>query len=164
MGIIIPFQLSVLPLYVMFRQLGPIGNYLGMIILWVGIGTPLAVFLYTGFVRQIPRDYEEAARVDGAGHFRTFIFVIFPMLRPITGSVAIMTGLFCWNDFFTSLIYLGGSQRQTLPVAIYSFVGEYVAQWNYVFTAVIVALVPIVVFFVVAQKQLIKGFAGGIKA
>jgi raffinose/stachyose/melibiose transport system permease protein len=164
LGIVIPFQLSVIPLYAGMRQIGLIGTYPGMIMLWVGFGTPLAIFLYTGFIRQIPKDYEEAARVDGAGPLRTFFSIVFPLLRPVTGSVAIMTGLFCWNDFFVSLVFLGGSQRQTLPVAIYSFVGEYVAQWNYVFAAVIVALVPVVVFFVVAQKQLIKGFAGGLKA
>jgi raffinose/stachyose/melibiose transport system permease protein len=163
LGIIIPFQLSVIPLYTAFQPLGLIGSYAGMIILWVGIGSPLAVFLYTGFVRSLPRDYEEAARIDGAGVWRTYWSVVLPLLRPVTGTVAILLGLFIWNDFFVSLIYLGGSDHQTLPVAVYSFVGEYVSQWNFVFAAVILSLIPIVVFFVIAQKQMIKGFAGGLK-
>jgi raffinose/stachyose/melibiose transport system permease protein len=163
LGIIIPFQLTVLPLFVLFRHLGLIGTYLGMIILWVGILTPLTVFLYTGFVRTIPRDYEEAARMDGAGMLRTYVRVVFPLLRPVTGTVAILTGLFIWNDFFASLIFLGGSGRETLPVAIYSFVGQYLTQWNLVFAAVLIALGPLLVFFIAAQKQMIRGFSGGIR-
>jgi raffinose/stachyose/melibiose transport system permease protein len=162
-GIIVPFQLSIIPLYVVFRPLGLIGSYLGMIILWVGVLMPLVVFLYTGFVRSLPRDYEEAARIDGAGAIRTYWNVVFPLLRPVTGTVAILAGLFIWNDFFVSLIFLGGSRVQTLPVAIYGFVGEYVSQWNFVFAAVIIAILPIAIFFLVAQRQFIKGFAGGIR-
>lgn len=163
LGLIIPFQLSIIPLYVSFRALGLAGNYLGMIILWVGVFMPLTVMLYTGFVRQLPRDYEEAARIDGAGTLRIFLRVVFPLLRPITGTVAIITGLFIWNDFFASLIFVGGSDAQTLPVAIYSFVGQYVSRWNLVFAAVLVAILPLVIFFIVAQKQMIRGFAGGMK-
>jgi len=163
LGIIIPFQLSIIPLYVSFRALGLAGNYLGMIILSVGIFMPLAVMLYTGFVRQLPRDYEEAARIDGAGTLRIFVRVVFPLLRPVTGTVAILTGLFIWNDFFASQIFLGGSGAQTLPVAVYSFVGQYVSRWNLVFAAVLVAILPLVIFFIVAQKQMIRGFASGMK-
>jgi raffinose/stachyose/melibiose transport system permease protein len=163
LGIIVPFQLIVLPLFVMFRTVGLIGTHLGMIILWVGILTPLTVFLYTGFVRTLPKDYEEAARMDGASMFRTYTRVVFPLLRPVTGTVAIMTGLFVWNDFFVSLIFLGGSGKETVPVAVYSFVGEYVTQWNLVFATVVIALLPLLSFFILAQKQLIRGFSGGIR-
>lgn len=163
LGIIVPFQLSIIPIYVVFHKLGLIGSYLGMIVLWVGILTPLTVFLYTGFVRTLPRDYEEAARVDGSGLVRTYVRVVFPLLRPITGTVAILTGLFIWNDFFLSLIFLSGSTQQTLPVAVYTFVGEYVTQWNFVFATLIIALLPLLAFFVVAQKQMIRGFVGGIR-
>ncbi|MDR1426510.1 MAG: carbohydrate ABC transporter permease [Bifidobacteriaceae bacterium] len=163
LGIIVPFQLCIVPLYVGFRTAGITGTYLSMIILWVGVFMPLTVFLYTGFVRQLPRDYEESARVDGAGIFRIFFRVVFPLLRPVTGTVAIMTGLFIWNDFFASLVFLGGTQNATIPVAIYSFVGEYLTKWNLVFAVVIIALAPLVIFFVLAQKQMIRGFAGGIR-
>jgi len=163
LGIIIPFQLGIIPLYVIFLKLGLIGSYLGMIILWIGIFSPLTVFLYTGFVRSLPRDYEEAARVDGAGTIRIYLRVVLPLLRPITGTVAILTGLFIWNDFFVSLIFLSGSKHQTLPVAVYTFVGEYLTQWQLVFATVLIALAPVFLFFVVAQKQMIRGFSGGIR-
>ena len=134
-----------------------------MILLWVGIATPVSVFLYTGFIRALPPDYEEAARVDGASTLRTFVRVVFPLLRPVTATVAILTGLFVWNDFFVSLIFLSGSDRQTLPVQIYSFVGEFATQWNLVFAAIVIALIPVMLFFIVAQRQLIRGFSGGIR-
>ena len=99
-GIILPFQLAIIPLYVAMRHLGLVGNYLGMIVLNVGLLMPLTVFLYTGFIRALPRDYEEAARVDGAGILRIYARVVFPLLRPITGTVAVLIGIFIWNDFF----------------------------------------------------------------
>lgn len=163
LGIIVPFQLAIIPVYVLLRRLNLIGTYLGMILLWVGLLMPLTVFLYTGFVRVLPRDYEEAARMDGARLLRTFVMVVFPLLRPVTGTVAILTGLFIWNDFFVSLIFLGGSTNQTLPVAVYAFVGDYVTQWNLVFATLIIALLPLLAFFLIAQKQLIRGFSGGIR-
>jgi len=164
MGIILPFQLGVVPAYVALRHVHLVGSYLGLILLYTGLLMPLTVFLYTGFARTLPREYEEAAQVDGAGLFRTFRRVVFPLLRPITGTVAILTGLIVWNDFFLSLIFLSGTERQTLPVAVYSFVGEYATLWNLVFAAVLISLAPILVFFLFAQRQLIRGFTGGIKA
>ena len=85
---------------------------------------PFSVFLYTGFVRALPKEYEEAARVDGAASLRTFRSVVFPLLRPVTGTVAILTGLIIWNDFFLSLIFLNGTDKTPLPVAVYTFVGD----------------------------------------
>jgi raffinose/stachyose/melibiose transport system permease protein len=162
-AIIIPFQMSIIPLYSLLNSWGFIGTYLGMIVMWVGMGSPLTIFLYLGFIRSLPHDYEEAARLDGAGSWRLFWSIVFPLLRPVTGTVAILLGLFIWNDFFTALIIVGGSPAQTLPVMVYSFVGQYVTQWNYVFAAVILALIPAVAVFVVLQRRMIKGFAGGLR-
>jgi raffinose/stachyose/melibiose transport system permease protein len=163
MGIILPFQLAVIPLYVAMRHLGLVGNYLGMILLYGGLLIPLTVFLYTGFIRALPFDYEEAARVDGAGLFRIYFRVLLPLLRPVTGTVAVLTALLVWNDFFLSLIFLAGSRHETLPVALFSFVGEYDSQWNYMFAAVAISIAPILAFYLFAQRQLIKGFAAGVK-
>ena len=162
-GIIVPFQLGVIPLYVALRQLHLVGTYFGLILLHVGLLMPMTVFLYTGFIRALPREYEEAAQVDGAGLIRTLFRVVLPLLRPITGTVAVLTGLFCWNDFFLSLIFLSGSKNQTLPVALYQFVGNYVEQWNLIFPTVVIALAPMACFYLFAQKQLIRGFTGGIR-
>jgi raffinose/stachyose/melibiose transport system permease protein len=162
-GIIVPFQLGIIPIYVALRHLNLIGTYLGLILLHGGLLMPMTVFLYAGFIRVLPREYEEAAHVDGAGTARTLMHVVLPLLRPITGTVAVLTALFCWNDFFLSLIFLSGSKNQTLPVALYQFVGNYVEQWNLIFPTVVVALAPMALFYLFAQKQLIKGFTGGLR-
>ena len=163
LGFIVPVQLAVIPLYVLFDRIGLIGSIGGMIMLYTGLLMPMSVFLYTGFLRTLPREYEEAARVDGASQARIFFRIIFPLLLPVTGTVAIMTGMVVWNDFFIPLIFLSGSAYETLPVAVYSFAGEFSSQWNNIFAAVIISVLPILVFYLFAQKQLIRGFSGGVK-
>jgi raffinose/stachyose/melibiose transport system permease protein len=163
LGIILPFQLGLVPTYAAMRHFGLVGSYIGIILLYTGIWMPFSVFLYTGFVRALPKEYEEASRVDGASMLRTFRRVVFPLLRPVTGTVAIFTGLIIWNDFFLSLIFLNGTKKTPLPVAVYTFVGAFASRWNLIFAAVIVSLAPILLFFLVAQRQLIRGFTGGIK-
>jgi raffinose/stachyose/melibiose transport system permease protein len=162
-GIILPFQLAIIPLYVAMRHLGLVGNYLGMIVLNIGLLMPLTVFLYTGFIRALPRDYEEAARVDGAGILRTYATVVFPLLRPITATVAVLVGIIVWNEFFIALIFLSGSRYQTVPVAIYSFLGDYTARWNLIFAGIAITIAPILAFYLFAQRHLIRGFSAGVK-
>jgi raffinose/stachyose/melibiose transport system permease protein len=162
-GIILPFQLAIIPLFVAMKDLGLVGHYLGFIILNIGLLMPLTVFLYTGFIRALPRDYEEAAWVDGAGVLRTYARVVFPLLMPITATVAVLTGVIVWNEFFLALIFLIGSHSETLPVALYSFVGDYVARWNLIFAGVAIAVAPVLVFFLFTQRHLIRGFSAGVK-
>jgi raffinose/stachyose/melibiose transport system permease protein len=163
LGIILPFQLAIIPLFVAMRHLGLVGNYAGMIVLNIGLLMPLTVFLYTGFIRALPRDYEEAARVDGAGILQAYARVVFPLLLPITGTVAVLTGIIVWNEFFVALIFLAGSRVQTLPVALYSYAGDYGEQWNLIFAGVVIAIAPVLAFYLLAQRQLIRGYAAGIK-
>jgi raffinose/stachyose/melibiose transport system permease protein len=162
-AIILPTQLGLIPLYIGARTVGLTGSMWGMIILYVGTLMPLAVFLYAGFFRGLPRDYEEAAAIDGASPSRVFFRIVLPLMAPATGTVAILTGLIVWNDFFTSLIFLGGSDVQTLTVSMYYYVGSLVSAWNKIFAIVIISMVPILAFYLFAQKRFIQGFAGGIK-
>jgi raffinose/stachyose/melibiose transport system permease protein len=163
LGIILPFQLAIIPLFVAMRHLGLVGNYAGMIVLNVGLLMPLTVFLYTGFIRALPRDYEEAARVDGAGILQAYARVVFPLLRPITGTVAVLTGIIVWNEFFVALIFLAGSRVQTVPIALYSFAGDYISQWNLMFAGIAIAIAPVLAFYLFAQRQLVRGYSAGIK-
>jgi raffinose/stachyose/melibiose transport system permease protein len=163
LGIILPFQLAIIPLSVVMHHLGLVGNYGGMIVLNIGLLMPLTVFLYTGFIRALPRDYEEAARVDGAGIVRTYARVVFPLLRPITGTVAVLVGIIVWNEFFPALVFLSGSRSQTLPVALYSYVGNYGARWNLVMAGVAITIAPVLAFYLFAQRHLIRGFTAGVK-
>src|SRR3954447_4584171 len=163
-AIVLPTQLGTLPLYIGARNLGLVGSPFGMILIYTGQLLPLAVFLYTGFFRRLPLEYEEAATIDGASRMQVFARVVFPLMAPATGTVAILAGLICWNDFFTALIFLNGSAFQTLPVVMYNYVGSLVSQWNLIFAVVIVSMVPILAFYVFAQKRFIQGYAGGLKS
>lgn len=162
-AIILPAQLGTVPLYIGARTLGLTGNAIGMILLWIGLLLPLAVFLYASFFRGLPTEYEEAAVIDGASPTQAFFRVVLPLMAPATGTVTILTGLIVWNDFFNSLIFLGGSTTQTLPVAMYTYVGGLTSEWNKIFAVVIVSMIPILAFYMFAQKRFIQGFAGGLK-
>ncbi|KTS64375.1 ABC transporter permease [Microbacterium testaceum] len=162
-AIILPAQLGTVPLYIGARSIGLSGNAFGMIVLWVGILMPLSVFLYASFFRGLSTEYEEAAVIDGASPVQAFFRVVLPLMAPATGTVAILAGLIVWNDFFNSLIFLGGSTTQTLPVAMYTYVGGLVSAWNKIFAVVIISMVPILLFYMFAQKRFIQGFAGGLK-
>ena len=162
-AILLPTQLGIVPLYAGARTLGLTGTPWGLIVVYTGTLLPLAVFLYSGFIRRLPKDYEEAAVVDGAGRTAVFARIVFPLLGPATGTVAILAGLIVWNDFFTALVFLNGSDYQTLPVVMYNYVGSLVSQWNLIFAVVIISMVPILAFYFFAQKRFIQGYAGGLK-
>jgi len=163
LGLIIPLQMTIVPLYRLLNFFGLVGSRLGMVLIYSGLLMPLSIFLYTGFVRALPREYEEAALVDGAPRLATFVRVVFPLLRPVTGTVAILTGVFIWNDFFTPLVFLGGSLHQTLPVAIYSFVGRYLSEWGLIFAGVVIAIAPVLLVYLIFQRYVIRGFATGVR-
>ncbi len=163
LGVILPFQLAIVPIYSAMRSLHLTGSIFGMILLYSGLLMPLSVFLFGGFIRALPRDYEEASQVDGASFWRTFRRVVFPLLRPITGTVAVLTGVVIWTDFFASLIFLQGSSHETLPVAIHSYADEYQSQWNLVFAAVVISVLPVLAIFIFAQRRMMRGFSGGVR-
>jgi raffinose/stachyose/melibiose transport system permease protein len=162
-GIILPFQLAIIPLFVALERLGLTGTYIGMITLNIGLLMPLSVFLYTGFIRALPRDYEEAAWVDGAGIFRTYARVVFPLLLPITATVAVVVGVIVWNEFFLALLFLNGSHSETIPIALYDYVGDYAARYNLIFAGIAIAIAPVLLFFLFAQRHMIRSFSAGVK-
>ncbi len=162
-GIILPFQLGMIPLYQLVNDLGLLGTYQGMILFYTGIQLPFTVFLYTGFIRSLPGDYTNAALIDGASHLQAFVHVIFPLLRPITGTVLILNAVHIWNDFFTPLLYLGGSGRETVPVRVFAFVNEYTSDYGLVAAGLVLAALPILAIFLVLQRYVIRGFSSGLK-
>lgn len=162
-GLLLPFQLALIPLYTTMRDLSLLGNPLSLIIFYSGHLAPFSIFLYAGFLRAQPAEYEEAAAVDGCNTLQTFWRVVFPLLRPVTGTVVILNVLNIWNDFFTPLLYLSGSNNTTVPVALYSFVGEFVSHWNLVFAGLVITIAPILLVYFLMQRTIIKGFASGLK-
>jgi raffinose/stachyose/melibiose transport system permease protein len=162
-GMILPFQLALIPLYQQMRDIGLLGSPFSLVLFYSGVQLPFTIFLYAGFIRTIPLAYEESATIDGASQFTTFVYIILPLLRPITGTVLILNGVHIWNDFMTPLLYLSGSDWATVPVAIYSFVDQYVTQWGIVFAALLVGIAPVLAIFLLLQRTMIRGFASGVK-
>lgn len=164
-GIIVPAQLGIVPIYVWARSLGLLGSVWGLGVIYGMMLMPLAVFLYTGFVRALPTDYEEASFIDGSSRFNTFRRIVFPLLSPATGTVAILGGIIMWNDFFTPLIFLSNSTSPTIGLVVYAYAGNPVlVEWNMVFSLLILAMIPITILYLIFQKRFIQGFAGGIKS
>ncbi len=167
-AMIIPFQVVMLPLVSWFRILREwtgvpfLRSYFGMIVAYIGFGAPLSIFLYHGFIKSIPFELEEAAQIDGCNKFQTFIYVVLPILKPITITVLILNGIWIWNDFLLPLLVLGkGSSIQTVPLAIANYVGAFIVQWQYLLTAVLMAMAPVLVLFLFAQKYIIEGMVAG---
>ena len=142
--------ISSITAYVLARRLTRLSNVTFYALL-VGIVVPSQLGLVPTFI-------------DGASRTRVFLTIVFPLISPATGTVAIMTGVIIWNDFFTPLIFLTGSGNETLPVAVYAFVGAIVTNWNNIFAILIIALVPVTILFLLLQKKFIQGFSGGIKS
>lgn len=162
-GITIPMQLGMVPLYQLMRDLGLLNNPVSLIIYYAGHLLPMTVFLYAGFIRVSTPTYEEAALVDGARPLQIFTGIVFPLLRPVTGTVIILHAISVWNDFLVPLLYLGTSPFRTVPVSIFAFQGEYATQWGIIFAGLLIAILPILLVYFMLQKYIIKGFASGLK-
>lgn len=162
-GISIPIQLVVIPLYAALDRLGLVGTLFGAVLLYVGLLTPFSVFLFTGFVRVLPRDFEEAAAMDGAGWMTIFFRVVLPLLKPIISTVAVLNAIAVWNDFFGQLILLNGSGNETLPVTVFSFAGQYASRYDLLSAGLVLAVIPILAFYLALQRRVISGFSSGLK-
>jgi raffinose/stachyose/melibiose transport system permease protein len=162
-GMLLPFQVALLPLYLTMRDLHLLGSLWSLIIYYAGLQMPLAIFLVTMFLRAVPLDYEQAARIDGCNDVQAFIRVVVPMLRPVLGTLIILNAVAIWNDFFTPLLYLTGSHQETAPVVVYQFVGQYTTEWPLVFSCLLVSMAPILILYLIFQRYVIHGFAGGLK-
>ena len=145
------------------RLAARLGSVWSLVLFYAGLQVPFTTFLYVGFLRALPRDFEEAASIDGASPFKTFRYIVLPMLKPITVTALVLNAVAVWNDFFTPLLYLSGSDQQTVPVAVAGFVGQFVSDWNLIFAALLISIVPILAVYLALQRSIINGFAGGLK-
>lgn len=167
-SMVIPFQVVMLPLISTFRDVGSfvgiqmLSSYKGIIFAYLGFGGAMSVFILHGFVKGIPYELEEAAWIDGCSPEGTFFRIIFPLLKPVEVTVLILNGLWIWNDYLLPSLMLGlNGKIKTLPVAVTSFVGSYVKQWDLIMCAAFLAMIPIVVLFLFAQKQIMAGMVDG---
>ena len=167
-AMVIPFQVVMLPILTIFKTTGNslgipmLSSYTGIIFAYLGFGGSMSIFIFHGFVKGIPKELEEAAKIDGCKHEQIFFKIIFPLMKPVQMTVLILNGLWIWNDYLLPSIMLGlNGKIKTLPIAVSSFVGSYVKQWDLILTAAFLAMIPIIILFLFAQKQIIKGMMEG---
>lgn len=167
-SMVIPFQVVMLPLLSTFRDFGKflginmLQSYKGIIFAYMGFGGAMSVFILHGFIKGIPFELEEAAWIDGCTPEGTFFRIIFPLLKPVLVTITILNGLWIWNDFLLPSLMLGlNGKIKTLPVAVTSFIGSYVKQWDLILTAAFLAMIPIILLFLFAQKQIMQGMVEG---
>lgn len=167
-SMIIPFQVVMLPLISTFRDVGKfigipmLQSIPGIVFAYCGFGGAMTVFILTGMVKTVPYDLEEAASIDGCSYEGIYFRIIFPLLKPSIVTVTILNGMWIWNDYLLPSLMLGQNGKvKTLPVAVQAFVGSYVKQWDLILTAALLAMIPMIIIFLFAQKQIMSGMVEG---
>ena len=159
-GIVIPP--AVITLVLLLRQLSLAGTLAGMVLVYLGIYMSTAIFFITGFIRTIPTELEEAARVDGAGPVRTFVTIVLPLLRPVMATATVLICLYIWNDVFFAFFVIGGRMNTlTLNLFQVASAGVYLNNWNLIFAYVVLMSLPLLIVFIVAQRRVISGITSG---
>lgn len=159
-GMFVPFAILMMPLVKQTANLG-LDNMVGVVILYTVFYMPMNVMLYSGYMKNVPMAMEEAADMDGASAWRTYWTIIFPMMKPMHATVAVLTALGTWNDVMTPLVIMSGTDNVTLPLAQLNFQTQFGTNYNLAFASYLLALLPIVIFYIICQKQIIGGVANG---
>ena len=159
-GMFVPFAILMMPLVKQTSQMG-IGNRVGVIVLYVVFYMPMNLLLYSGYLKNIPMALEEAAKVDGASTWKTYWSIVFPIMKPMHATVAVLTALGTWNDVMTPLVMMSGTGKNTLPLAQLNFQTQFGTNYNLAFASYLLALIPIVIFYLVCQKQILNGVVNG---
>lgn len=159
-GMFVPFAILMMPLVKETAILG-LDNRLGVILLYLVFYMPINVMLYSGYLKNIPLAMGEAAEIDGASAWKTYWTVIFPMMKPMHATVAVLTALGTWNDVMTPLVIMSGTKGTTLPLAQLNFQTQFGTNYNLAFASYLLALIPILIFYVICQKQILNGVANG---
>lgn len=168
---LVPFQSVMIPLMqymsgweIKAINFSMIDSFYGLIFMYIGFGTSLSVFLYHGFIKAIPRSLEEAAMIDGCNRFQVFWRIVFPNLKPITVTVAILNVIWIWNDYLLPSLVLRSPNLRTIPLSTFYFFGEFTIQWNLAMAGLVLTIIPIIIFYLFSQKYIIKGvMAGAVK-
>ncbi|EMU53104.1 carbohydrate ABC transporter permease [Clostridium butyricum] len=164
-GMIVPFQAVMLPLVkwmgkINFGGFNMLGTHYGLIFMYLGFGASMSIFLYHGFIKGIPEEIEEAAIIDGCSKWQVYTKIVLPLLKPTTVTVAVLNSIWIWNDFLLPFLTING-KLNTIPLAMNNFFGAFSKQWELAMAALILAIIPIVIFYFFVQKQIIAGIVQG---
>ena len=160
-GILLTIQSILIPLFLAINAVGLFNTRLGVLIPYVGLGLPMGIYLCTDFIKNIPDELVEAARIDGAGYMRIFARVILPMSAPVSVTLAIITFTATWNEFILMNLLTSSDRLKAIPTGVSRFIGSLGADYGKLFAALVLALIPIVVFYLIFRNQITKGVAAG---
>jgi len=160
-GLMLPLKLAIIPLFILYRDLGILNSHWALIATYTAMGLPSTIFIMTGFIRSLPRELEDAARMDGASEARIMWSVMLPLCRPAMVIAAIYNLVPIWNDFFFPLVFIQNDALKTLPQGMTTFVGEYITNWGVMFAGLTLAAAPITIVYIILSKQFINGMTSG---
>jgi len=160
-SMIIPFQGIMIPLVKIYGSIGMMNSKWALIYMYIGFGASLAVFMYHGFIKSIPIELEEAATIDGCSQFQTFSKIVFPLLKPVTTTIAILDILWIWNDFLLPYLVLLAPDQRTLPLSVFYFYGTYTIEFGPAMAALMLATIPVIIVYIILQRQIIEGVLKG---
>ena len=159
---LIPFQTIMITLLKVMNVIHLSNSRVGLGIQYWGFGLPMAAFIYSNFMATIPKEIDESAFIDGAGTFRTFRSIIFPLLKSVTFTVIVLDVMWIWNDFLLPLLMVNSSnETKTLVLAAYTFVGQFNTQWHYAMAAMVLTILPSIIIFIFLQKYIVEGVVAG---
>ncbi|WP_417260736.1 carbohydrate ABC transporter permease [Celeribacter sp.] len=161
LGLATPNFVTITPIYVIFRDLGLLDTYLGIVLAFAALKLPLAVFFYTSFIAAIPIDLEEAARLDNCNNWQIFWHVIRPLLAPVTATLSLFVMIMVWNDFIYPLLLLTDKDKLTVMIAVYKFVGNTGIDATKLFPAAVLGSLPLLIMFAVFQRKIMAGATAG---
>ena len=159
-GFMVPAQTTMIPLFNLMSKLGLQNSVVGMIILYSS-WCNFALFMYQGFLGGVPKDLEEAARIDGANLWQLFWKIVFPLLKPVTTTIVIFDVMWIWNDFMMPYLFISSSDKFTLIMEVYKGVGQFSNNWTVMLCTMVIVLLPIAVFYIAMQKHFIEGITSG---
>lgn len=159
MGMISPIQ--IVTTFALLKVLNLTGSYVGVILVMTAMQLPWTIFLFTGFIKGVPRELDEAAYIDGATPIIMFVRIILPLLKPILATTVVSTAMAAWNEFMVPLYFFSTSSKWTMPLTVYNFFGQYQSSWNYVFANLVLTALPITLLYLYAQKYVIEGATAG---
>lgn len=159
-AMLVPFQSVMIPLIAIFGKAQML-NQVGIIFMYLGFGGSMSIFLYHGAMKSIPKALDEAAIIDGASRWQVFWKIIFPMLKPTTVTVAVLNTMWIWNDYLLPSLVINSSTTQTIPLKMFFFFGQYTKQWHLALAGLVIAILPVIIFYFFMQKEIIKGVADG---
>ena len=160
-GLLITIQAILIPLFISMTRIGLRDTRLGIIMIYVAINLPLAIYLGTEYVKAIPDSLIESAQIDGASYFTIFFKIIMPMCKPVMVTILIFTALACWNEFMLALVFTSSDSARSLPVGIFSFSGPLATEYGMQFAALVIGMTPMILLYAIFHKQITRGFVAG---